>query len=308
VTAALAALYFVWGSTFVAVMIAIRSLPPFVLSSLRYLLAGMVVLAWARRKEGPLHVSPRELLDSSIVGFGLLVVGTGTIAWAEQRLSSGLTALLVATVPLWTVVLDRAVLGARIGRATELGLLAGLGGVALLLGGGGSVALLPAGAIVLSSLVWAACSLYARRTQLGSRPLTSAGLQMLTAAALLAVVGGASGELGHVRPGAISAASAGAVAYLVVAGSLVGYLCYVWLNANAPSTIVSTYAFVNPAVAVLLGSLLLGEAINGRTLLAGAAILVAVILIVAGRSTDEEPDNVVRLPARLPEPALEQAA
>ena len=256
-TAALAALYFVWGSTFVAVMIAIRSLPPFVLSSLRYLLAGMVVLAWARRKEGPLHVSPRELLDSSIVGFGLL---------------------------------------------------AGLGGVALLLGGGGSVALLPAGAIVLSSLVWAACSLYARRTPLGSRPLTSAGLQMLTAAALLAVAGGASGELGHVRPGAISAASAGAVAYLVVAGSLVGYLCYVWLNANAPSTIVSTYAFVNPAVAVLLGSLLLGEPINGRTLLAGAAILVAVILIVAGRSTDEEPDNVVRLPARLPEPALEQAA
>src|SRR6267378_2956941 len=141
---ALATLYFVWGSTFVAVMIAIRSFPPLALSSLR--------------------ASPRELLDASIVGFGLLVVGTGTIAWAEQRLASGLTALLVATVPLWTVVLDRVVGRERVGLPVGVGLLFGLLGVGLLLQGGGNVDLLAAGAIVLSSLAWAGCSLYARRT------------------------------------------------------------------------------------------------------------------------------------------------
>src|SRR2546423_3222384 len=114
VGAALGGLYFIWGSTFVAVMVGIRSVPPFALTSLRYGLAGALVLLWARRKEGPLRVSARGLLDAAIAGFGMLVVGTGTIAWAEQRISSGLAALLVATVPLWTVVLDRLVNGVRV--------------------------------------------------------------------------------------------------------------------------------------------------------------------------------------------------
>src|SRR3989442_10929699 len=128
VAAALGGLYFIWGSTFVGVMIGIRSIPPLVLTSFRYGIAGALVLLWARRKEGPLRLSARELLDAAIVGFGLLVVGTGTIAWAEQRLASGLTAMLVATVPLWTVVLERMVLRERVGLATGLGLVAGLGG------------------------------------------------------------------------------------------------------------------------------------------------------------------------------------
>src|SRR5438876_288023 len=187
VAAALGGLYFVWGSTFVAIVIAIRSFPPLALSSLRYGLAGVVVLLWARRKEGPLRLSARELLDAAIVGFGLLVVGTGTIAWAEQRLASGLTALLVATVPLWTVVLDRVVGRERVGLPVAAGLLFGLVGVGLLLEGGGGIDLLAAGAIVLSSLSWAAASLYARRRGPGGRPLTSAGLQMVTASALLAI-------------------------------------------------------------------------------------------------------------------------
>jgi len=307
IAAALAALYFVWGSTFVAVMIALRSFPPLTLSSLRYLLAGLVVLAWARRKEGPLRVSARELLDASVVGFGLLVVGTGTIAWAEQRLASGLTAMLVATVPLWTVVLERMVLRERVGLATGLGLVAGLGGVGLLLQGGGSVDLLAAGAIVISSLAWAGASLYARRTTLGARPLTATGLQMVTAAGLLAVASAAGGELGRIQPERISAVSAGAFVYLAVVGSLVGYLCYVWLNANAPSTLVSTYAYVNPAVAVVLGWLLLGEEIGLRTLLAGAAILAAVMLIVTAKSAPARA-KVVQLPARIRDAALERAA
>src|SRR5207244_9514953 len=140
-------------------------------------------------------------------GFGLLVVGTGTIAWSEQRIPSGLAALLVATVPLWTVVLDRLVHGIRVGLVTTLGLVAGLIGVALLLQGGGSVDLVAATAVVIASLGWAAASLYARRRE-GPSPLTAAGLQMVTAAGFLAVAGGARGELGHVQLERISAASA----------------------------------------------------------------------------------------------------
>ena len=307
VAAALGGLYFIWGSTFVAVMIGIRSVPPLALTSFRYGLAGSLVLLWARRKEGPLRLSARELLDAAIVGFGLLVVGTGTIAWSEQRIPSGLAALLVATVPLWTVVLDRLVHGIRVGLVTTLGLVAGLIGVALLLQGGGSVDLVAATAVVIASLGWAAASLYARRTTLDARPLTSAGLQMVTAAGLLSVASGASGELGRFHPESISAASGGAFAYLVVVGSIVGYLSYSWLNGHAPATLVSTYAYVNPAVAVLLGWLLLGEAIGGRTVLSGAAILTSVVLIVTARSARARA-TVLQFPARVREAALSRAA
>jgi drug/metabolite transporter (DMT)-like permease len=307
VAAALGGLYFIWGSTFVAVMIGIRSVPPLALTSFRYGLAGALVLLWARRKEGPLRLSARELLDAAIVGFGLLVVGTGTIAWSEQRIPSGLAALLVATVPLWTVVLDRVVHGIRVGLVTALGLVAGLIGVALLLRGGGSVDVVAATAVVISSLGWAAASLYARRTTLDRRPLTSAGLQMVTAAGLLSVASGASGELGRFHPGSISAASGGAFAYLVVVGSIVGYLSYSWLNGHAPAPLVSTYAYVNPAVAVLLGWLLLGEAIGGRTVLSGAAILTSVVLIVTARSARARA-TVLQFPARVRAAALSRAA
>jgi drug/metabolite transporter (DMT)-like permease len=307
IAAALAALYLVWGSTFVAVMVAIRSIPPLFLSSARYGLAGLIVLAWARRREGPLRLSARELLDAAIVGFGLLVVGTGTIAWAEQRLASGLTALLVATVPLWTLALDRIVLRERVGVLTTLGLVAGMGGVALLVGGGGRVDPVAAGAIVLSSLCWAAGSLYARRRTLGGRPLTFAGLQMVTAAFLLAVGGAAGGEGAQLHPERISLASWGAFAYLFTVGSLVGYLCYIWLNDNAPAPLVSTYAYVNPAVAVVLGWLLLGETVSGRTLAAGGAILASVVLTVTARSGAARA-KVLSLPARVREAALARAA
>ena len=286
-------------------MVGIRSVPPLALTSLRYGLAGALVLVWARRKEGPLRASPRGLLDASIAGFGMLVVGTGTIAWAEQRISSGLAALLVATVPLWTVVLDRLVNGVRIGLVTWLGLGAGLFGVALLLNGGGSVSVVASGAVVLASLGWAGASLYARRTAPGGRPLTTAGLQMLTAAGLLAVASLAGGE--YARFHALTFAVGGAFAYLVVVGSIVAFLSYTWLNANAPPALVSTYAYVNPAVAVLLGWLLLGEHVGARTAVAGLAILASVVLIVTARSPRARA-TVLQFPARVREAALSRAA
>lgn len=306
--AALGTLYVVWGSTFVAIVVAIRSVPPLALSSARYGLAGVLVLLWARRTEGPLRVSLRQLLDSAVVGFGLLVVGTGTIAWAEQRLPSGLTALLVATVPLWTVVLDRVVGRDRVGLPVGLGLGFGLLGVALLLQGGGHVDLVAAGAIVVSSLCWAVASRYARRTLRPDRPLTGAALQMLSASALLAVASATGGELGRLHPDRIGGTAVGAFLYLSLVGSLVGYLCFTWLNnGNAPATLVSTYAFVNPAVAVVLGWVVLGEGITGRTVLAGAAILVSVVLIVTAKSEPARA-KVLRFPARVREAALQRAA
>jgi drug/metabolite transporter (DMT)-like permease len=305
VAAALGGLYVIWGSTFVAVMVGIRSIPPLALTSLRYGLAGALVLAWARRREGPLHASPRALLDAGIAGFGMLVVGTGTIAWAEQRISSGLAALLVATVPLWTVVLERLVNGVRIGAVTLLGLALGLLGVGLLLRGGGSVDVVASGAVVLASLGWAGASLYARRTAPEGRPLTAAGLQMVTAAALLAVGSVTGGEFARFRPPTLPVL--GAFAYLVIVGSVVAYVSYSWLNHSAPPALVSTYAYVNPAVAVLLGWLLLGEHVTGRTGLAGMAILASVLLIVTSRSARARA-TVLRLPARVREAALSRAA
>jgi drug/metabolite transporter (DMT)-like permease len=305
---ALATIYLVWGSTFVAVMVAIRSFPPLALSSLRYALAGSLVLLWARRKEGPLRVSARDLLDCAIVGFGLLVVGTGTISWAEQRIPSGLTALLVATVPLWTVLVGRVFGREQVGFPVALGLLFGLAGVGLLLRGGGGVDLVAAGAVVVSSLVWAVTAHYARRTRLGdAAPLTSAGFQMLAAGVLLAVASGSAGEPGRIHLGAVSPVGVGAFLYLALAGSILAFLSFTWLNANVAPTLVSTYAFVNPAVAVVLGWAILGEGIGGRTLLAGAAILVSVVLIVTGKSEPARA-KVLRLPARLRDAAFERAA
>jgi drug/metabolite transporter (DMT)-like permease len=306
--AALAAVYLIWGSTFLAIAIAIRTVPPLALSSLRYLLAGTIVLGVAWWREGAPRVSLRQLLDAGVVGFGLLAVGTGTIAWAEQRLHSGLAALLVATVPLWTVLLDRVVFGVRIGVATALGLAFGLGGVVLLVGGSaGKVDLLAAGAVVLSSLGWAGASLYARRRPLAGRPLTAAAWQMLLAGAVLGVGSAAFGEVPRIHPHAISPAAIGAFFYLVVVGSLVAYLAYLWLNANASPTVASTYAYVNPAVAVLLGWAALGESITGRTLLAGAAIVVAVVLSVGVRPLRAR-GTVHELPARVGEAAYDRAA
>jgi drug/metabolite transporter (DMT)-like permease len=277
---ALATLYVVWGSTYLGIMLAIRTLPPFLMSSARFLVAGAFLFALSPRR-----VSLRAWAAALVAGGALLTVGNGGITWAEQRVDSGVAALLVATMPLWLALFDRLVFGRRLSAAGWLGLLVGLGGVALLVSPGGGRTDFVGGLVcVASAAAWAAGSLYSRHTSsLPSEPALASGMEMLAGGVLLGVAGLAAGEGGHVQLSHVSVESLVALAYLVVVGSIVAFSCFHWLLRNAPTSIVSTYAYVNPVVAVLLGAAFLGEPLTLRTLIAGAAIVVSVVLIVGGR-------------------------
>ncbi len=303
VWAALGVVYLVWGSTYLAIMIAIGTLPPLLMSSVRFLVAGAVLFLWAVARGG--RPDPRTWVAAAVVGAALLFVGNGGIAWAETRVDSGIAALVVAVVPIWIALIELAVYRRRPRPAVVVGLALGLGGVALLVGPGGSVDPVGGVVILLASLSWAAGSVYAQRAPLPGDHLLSAGMQMLAAGVLLGVAGGFAGEPAQVQ--IPSWESLAALAYLVVLGSLVTYTAYGWLLQNASATLVGTYAYVNPAVAVALGALVLHERLTAVTLVAGAAVVAAVILIVSGSMRADEPEPVAA-PAREPEPLLERAA
>ncbi len=283
--AALVTVYLVWGSTYLAIEVANRTLPPLLMLSVRFLIAGGLLYGWTAWRGDLKAERPgrRQWTAAAVVGGLLLVVDTGSVAWAEQRVPSGITALLVATVPVFIAVLDRVFLGIRLGFGAVAGISIGLVGVALLVGPGGSLDALGAGVILLASLAWAAGSVYARVAPLPRAPLVSAALQMLCAGVLLAGAGIAMGELSRVHLSRISAASLGAVGFLIVFGSLVAFTAYAWLLKNASSSLLSTYAYVNPAVAVFLGWALVGEHVGGKEVAAGLVILSSIILLVFGR-------------------------
>jgi drug/metabolite transporter (DMT)-like permease len=308
----LGTLYLIWGSTYLAVMVAIRTMPPLLMSSVRFLVAGAVLYAWARRREPSASAAPdaRQWLAAGTTGFALLLVGSGGIAWAEQRLDSGVAALLGASIPLWIALLDRAVFGSRLGRGAMLGLGIGLGGVFVLVGPAShGVNLVGAGAVLISSIGWAAGSLHSRSSALPRAPLLTAGMQMLVGGALLGVAGIAAGEVRQVHLEAFSLSSLGAFGYLVVAGSLVAYPVYQWLLRNAPTRVVTTHAYVNPAVAVLLGWAVLAEPLTSSTLVAAAAIVLSVLLIVGSRTVPSR-GRVIPFPGlrRTTEPVADVAA
>jgi drug/metabolite transporter (DMT)-like permease len=293
----------VWGSTYLAIMLAIRTLPPFLMSSVRFLLAGAILLPLAR---GAGRAGPREWLAATLAGGAMLLAGNGGITWAERRVDSGVAALLVATMPLWLALLDRAVYGKRLSRAAIVGLVVGLAGVALLVGpGAGGVDLVGGVTCVLAAAAWAAGSLYARNAPQPPGPLAGPTMQMLAGGALLGVLGLALGEAGDVHPAQVSLESALGVAYLVVFGSVLAFTAYAWLLKSSPIGIVSTYAYVNPVVAVLLGAAFLGEPLGPRTLAAGLAIVVSVVLIVSG---DLPRSRVRALPLRPALAALRRGA
>lgn len=284
VTAALAVVYVVWGSTYLGIAVAIETLPPFLMAAARFLLAGAILYPVAVRL-GDRHgdrPGPRQWTAAFVTGAPLLVVGNGGVVWAQQTVPTGLAALIIASVPLWLAVLDRAIYGRRLSRQAVAGLALGFGGIAVLVDVDGTGGADPAGAavLVLAASGWALGSLLSRSAPLPKRLLVAAAMQMLAGGTLFAVLGLATGEASHVHPAAFSGRSLVALGYLVVFGSIVAFSCYGWLLRTARTSLVGTYAYVNPVVAVLLGWAVLEEAITTRMLLAGGTIVAAVALIV----------------------------
>jgi drug/metabolite transporter (DMT)-like permease len=288
VWAGLLAVYVVWGSTYLAIRVGLETIPPFFMSAMRYLSAGAILYAWARLKGAP---RPRLVHWGAafVVGASLLLVGNGGVVWSEQRISSGLAALFVASEPLWIVVLQSfGPQGRRPSGRAVIGVALGLGGLVLLIGPwdlkAGGVDLLGAGAVLLAAFSWAAGSLWSRHARLPEVPLLATAIQMIAGGALLATAGFLTGETARFVPAAVSARSALALLYLMVFGSLVGYTTYIWLLRVADPSRVSTYAFVNPIVAVFLGWALAGETVTPRMLAATAVIVAAVVLITLAES------------------------
>lgn len=283
---ALGTVYVVWGSTYLAIRVAIETMPPLLMASVRFLIAGALLYGLSVRRGDRVGDRPtrQQWVAATVIGTLLLGGGNGLVAYAEQRVPSGTAALLVACTPLWMALLDRAVFGVRLRRITVAGLILGFSGVAVLVRPEGSSAqLFSLLAVVLASLSWATGSLYARRAPLPARPMVGAGMEMLAGGVVLGLVGLAGGELGRVDAGRISLASALSLAYLIVFGAL-AFSCYIWVLRAAPTTLVSTYAFVNPVVAVLLGWAFQNEAVTGRTLVAAAVIVAGVAAIVTSQA------------------------
>lgn len=280
---ALAAVYVVWGSTYLAIAVAIETLPPLLMGGTRFMTAGLILLVVVARKMSR-RPTLEELRNAWIVGTALCLGGNGLVILAEARISSGTAALLVATVPLWLAGLDRVVLGVRLRRGVVVGLVVGFVGTALLVRPGGTGDVIGALEVVAAAGFWAAGSLFARKSVAADPPLANIGLQMLLGGCSMAVVGTLAGEWGTVSVDAFSRASVFAWIYLVLAGSLIGFTAYVWLLRNAPTSIVGTYAYVNPVIAVSLGAVILNERLAVQTLIGGAIVLLSVAVIVAGNA------------------------
>lgn len=289
IVAAFAAIYLIWGSTYLGIAIAIQTAPPFLMAGARFVIAGILLYGWMRLRGAP-RPTRANWAGAAVVGGLLLLGGNGAVVWAEQRVPSGIAALLVATLPVWLVMLDWARPGGpRPGRLVIAGLALGLAGVAVLVGpatfaGGARIDLLGAMVLMGGSLCWAAGSLYSRQARLPESSALGMAMQMLAGGAMLFVAGTVAGEWRGLDLSAISGASLGAILYLIVFGSLIGFTAYMWLLRVAPPARVATYAYVNPIVAVFLGWLVLGEPVSSRTVVAAGIIIAAVALIVTTRS------------------------
>lgn len=281
----LGTVYLVWGSTYLAIRFGVETLPPFLMAGTRFVVAGTILYVW-RRLAGSPRPSAAQWRAAAVVGALMLLVGNGGVTWAEQYVESGTTALMVASVPLWMVLLDWLRPGGRPPRASVwAGIVVGLAGVALLFGGPDLDPRYTAGwvALLIASVSWAAGSLYSRTAVLPA-PLLATGMQMLAGGVLLLLVGALTGEAAAVHPATVSTRSVLALAYLIVFGSLIAYTAYVWLLRVTAPALASTYAFVNPVVAVFLGWLLAGERLTVRIILASLVIVGGVALITLARA------------------------
>jgi drug/metabolite transporter (DMT)-like permease len=282
---AFAIVYLVWGSTFLAILFAIQSLPPFLMASARFLVAGSLLYAWSRLVSGAAAPSRAEWRAAAAVGALLLLGGNGLLVWSEQRIPSGVAALLVGTVPCFMALIDwLRPGGTRPSGYVVAGLLLGLLGLAWLVGpdalmGGGRADLIGATVVVLGSFSWAAGSIYSRHVATPASPFLSTAMQMLAGGAALLALSVSLGEPWAFDVDAVTLRSALGLLYLIVLGSLVAFSAYIWLLRVSTPAKVSTYAYVNPVVAVALGAAFAGEALTLRMVIAAAVIVSGVALI-----------------------------
>jgi drug/metabolite transporter (DMT)-like permease len=290
--AAFAAVYVLWGSTYLGIRFAIETLPPFLTMGLRFMAAGAVMYAWARLRGAP-RPSRREWGGGAVTGSLLFLCGTGAVVWAERVIPSGVAALIVATEPM-SFVLIEAVRRRRTPKgAVFAGLALGLAGLAILVGPGSLLGserfdLAASGVLILGTFCWAAGSLFSRGSRMPDSPIMATAVTLLCGGACLAILGLASGEIARFDPAAVSMKSVLAVVYLFVFGSIVGFSAYLWLLRVASASRVSTYAYVNPIVAVFLGWALAGEPLTPRVFLAALVIVGAVALIIRHGGEDLE--------------------
>jgi drug/metabolite transporter (DMT)-like permease len=296
---AFAIIYLVWGSTFYAIRIGVHEVPPFLLAAMRFLFAGLVLFGWTLAK-GERPPNRREWLTVSLLASLIFVVDYGSLFWAEQRVPSGVAAVMLATIPVFMALSE--ILFLRTQKLTlrlAAALLVGIGGVAVLMThslsfGGAPIDRAGAFALIVASMSWSVSSVFARKLPLPPSKAMSSGAQMLAGGVFLTLAAAALGEFRHFDPLAVSRGAWFALLYLAVAGSIVGYTAYVWLIHHESPTKVGTYAYVNPVVAVLVGYFLGGEELGLRTILGTLFVLVSVVMITLAPAKKAETQVTVQ--------------
>jgi drug/metabolite transporter (DMT)-like permease len=291
---AFAAVYIIWGSTYLAIRFGVETIPPFMMAGTRFMIAGLLMYGWARFR-GAQPPTRIEWRSAAIIGILLLFVGNGGVTWAEQRVPSSIAALLVATVPMWIVILDwlwHGALRPRLG--VIIGLLVGFVGVLMLIGpdqllGHNRIDLAGVGVLMVACMAWGVGSLYSRRAVLPSSPVLATSMEMLAGGAVLFLVSAFTGEFQRFNPAMVSTRSWLSVGYLSVFGSIIGFTAYVWLLRVVHASRVATYAYVNPVIAIFLGWSLAGEEFTLQMLFAAAVIISAVVLIITNQSKQVTP-------------------
>lgn len=281
---ALIIVYIVWGSTYLAISVVDETMPPLLTAAVRHLSAGTILFLflWLRRRSDALRLTRREWIGGGFVGLCLLLGGNGLVMLGERDVPSGLTALIIAIVPLFVVMLRR-FHGESVGTGTYAGVALGFGGVAVLIiphGISGDVSLVGMIMLLGAALSWAVGTFFSSRVSLPHDPLASTGVQMLVGGSSLLIVGTIAGEFGIADFDTFSTASIVSLLYLIVFGSVLAYTAYTWLLQHATVSRVATYAYVNPLVAIVLGSVLLREKIDAAIVVGAAMILVSVIVVI----------------------------
>ncbi len=307
---AFAIIYFVWGSTFLAIRIGVHEVPPFLLAAIRFVIAGSILYGWML-VHGERSPRAREWSSAFLLAILIFVLDYGLLFWAEQRVPSGVAAVMMATIPAFMALSEITILRTqRLTVRLAAALVVGLAGVAVLVSrslnfGGAPIDGAGAVALIIASISWSVSSALTRKLPLPPSKVMSSGIQMLAGGVLLALSAGALGEFRNFHPAAVSRQAWLALAYLIVAGSIMGFTAYVWLIHHESPTRVGTYAYVNPVIAVLVGYFLGGESLGPRTVLGTLFVLISVVVITTTKS--KKPAVSTPLPLRPPVPEAEGA-